>query len=128
MIMYVRVLFNSAALLEEHSVGWGLSFLIDNKILFDTGEKGDLLINNINKLQVELSLIEAVVFSHDHWDHTGGLEEILTKNPNINVYTCPGFGKDFKPGVAGLSSKPNRSGQFPQVRSGDFFSGKVLGI
>lgn len=128
MIMYVRVLFNSAALLEEHSVGWGLSFLIDNKILFDTGEKGDLLINNINKLQVELSLIEAVVFSHDHWDHTGGLEEILTKNPNINVYTCPGFGKDFKQRVAAFPVKLIEAAHFTQVSPGIYSTGEILGI
>lgn len=125
--MEIRVLFNSTGLLDDLSVGWGLSFLIDNKILFDTGEKGDLLINNINKLKVDLSLIESVVVSHDHWDHTGGLEEILTKKPNTSVYACPGFGVDFKQRIEAFSVKLIQTPYFTKVSHRVYSTGEILG-
>lgn len=125
--MNVRVLFNSSRLLDGLSVGWGLSFLIDNTIMFDTGEKGDLLINNINKLKVDLSLVEAVVISHDHWDHTGGLWEILSKKPNINVYACPGFGSDFKHKIPDFSAKLTEADNFTLIASGIYSTGEIIG-
>lgn len=68
-------------LLAEH----GLSFLIEterNKILFDTGQ-GLALRHNTEKLNVDLKIIDAVVLSHGHYDHTGGLTFAL------NCMNCP---------------------------------------
>jgi 7,8-dihydropterin-6-yl-methyl-4-(beta-D-ribofuranosyl)aminobenzene 5'-phosphate synthase len=68
-------------LLAEH----GLSFLIEtgrNKILFDTGQ-GLSLRHNAEKLNVDLKTISAVVLSHGHYDHTGGLTFAL------NGMNCP---------------------------------------
>jgi len=68
-------------LLAEH----GLSFLIEtgrNKILFDTGQ-GLALRHNTENLNVDLKTISAVVLSHGHYDHTGGLTFAL------NGMNCP---------------------------------------
>jgi 7,8-dihydropterin-6-yl-methyl-4-(beta-D-ribofuranosyl)aminobenzene 5'-phosphate synthase len=68
-------------LLAEH----GLSFLIEkgrNKFLFDTGQ-GLALRHNAEKLNVDLKTINAVVLSHGHYDHTGGLTFAL------NGMNCP---------------------------------------
>ena len=126
--MEIRVLFNSLSNAERLSVGWGLSFLIDNRIIFDTGEKGDLLANNINKLNIDLSLVEAVVISHDHWDHTGGLWEVLKHRPGIRVYGCPEFGSDFKCKISGSSAKYFESKSFTRVDTGIYSTGEIFGI
>jgi len=58
---------------------WGLSILIeadDHKILFDTGQSFSAAYNAI-ALGVDLSQIDKIVFSHGHYDHTGGLLHIL---------------------------------------------------
>lgn len=94
--MEVEILFNSKSTSDDFSIGWGLSFLIDKRILFDTGEKGVFLLNNINKLNIDISLIESVVISHEHWDHTGGLWEVLKLGTNLNIYLCPSFSDEFK--------------------------------
>jgi 7,8-dihydropterin-6-yl-methyl-4-(beta-D-ribofuranosyl)aminobenzene 5'-phosphate synthase len=59
---------------------WGQSLLIQadgKKILYDTGPSG-VIIENAKRLNVDLSNIDAIVLSHGHYDHTGGLKDVLT--------------------------------------------------
>jgi len=125
--MDVKILFNSESASKDLSIGWGLSFLIDNRIIFDTGEKEEYLRNNIKRLNVDLSLIESVVISHDHWDHTGGLWEILKKRKVINVYGCPGFGLDFKQKISEFPVKLVEAPHFTLVTSGIYSTGEIIG-
>jgi len=94
--MKVKVLFDKGALDKDIRTGWGVSFLIDERILFDTGEKGEWLLENMRALRVDINKIEAAVISHDHWDHWGGLWDVLKGRKGLKVYSCPGFGKEFK--------------------------------
>lgn len=66
----------------------GLSLYIekDNKrILFDTGRTGNFIIN-AQKLGVNLESIDAVVISHGHGDHGGGLLDFLKINTKAKIY------------------------------------------
>jgi len=59
---------------------WGQSMLVEtdeNTILFDTGP-GDLIIENASRLGVDLSQIDKIVLSHGHYDHTGGMQAVLS--------------------------------------------------
>ena len=61
---------DGACLVAEH----GFSCLIESngkKILFDTGQ-GNALLNNMKHLSIKKN-IDLLVFSHGHYDHTGGL-------------------------------------------------------
>ncbi len=58
---------------------WGLSILVEadgHRILLDTGSSFSAAYNAI-ALGVDLSQIDKIVFSHGHFDHTGGLLHIL---------------------------------------------------
>jgi 7,8-dihydropterin-6-yl-methyl-4-(beta-D-ribofuranosyl)aminobenzene 5'-phosphate synthase len=58
---------------------WGQSLLVEIdglKILFDTGPSGHV-IDNAKKLGIDLSTIDKIVLSHGHYDHTGGLKDVL---------------------------------------------------
>jgi 7,8-dihydropterin-6-yl-methyl-4-(beta-D-ribofuranosyl)aminobenzene 5'-phosphate synthase len=58
---------------------WGLSILVEAdgyKILLDTGRSYSAAYNALT-LGVDLSQIDKIVFSHGHFDHTGGLLYVL---------------------------------------------------
>jgi 7,8-dihydropterin-6-yl-methyl-4-(beta-D-ribofuranosyl)aminobenzene 5'-phosphate synthase len=42
-------------------------------VLFDTGVSPNGLVDNANRLGIDLAQIEVIVLSHGHWDHCGGL-------------------------------------------------------
>jgi len=95
-IVKLKVLYNSDARVPGLKTGWGVSFLIDEKLLFDTGEGPEGLLHNIRELGVDILKIERIIISHDHWDHTGGLWELLRLNPKVAVYACRGFSEEFQ--------------------------------
>lgn len=62
----------------------GLSCLITAKrgntshtLLFDTGPDADVFEINATRLGVDLGAVEAMVLSHGHWDHAGGMLRAL---------------------------------------------------
>lgn len=57
----------------------GFSLLLEHeskKILFDTGQTA-AVVHNLSLLHVQPSEIDALVLSHGHYDHTGGLYHLL---------------------------------------------------
>jgi 7,8-dihydropterin-6-yl-methyl-4-(beta-D-ribofuranosyl)aminobenzene 5'-phosphate synthase len=85
----------------EHSccAAWGLSLVVrtwvgDERrtVLFDAGPEGDTLRANARKLKIDLAEVDAVVLSHGHWDHAGGLEAALRSiGRPVPVHVNPGM-------------------------------------
>jgi 7,8-dihydropterin-6-yl-methyl-4-(beta-D-ribofuranosyl)aminobenzene 5'-phosphate synthase len=74
---------------------WGFGCIVrgaEKTILVDTGTKGDIFLNNCDKLGVDLKKVDAVVISHNHDDHIGGLPSMLDRNPKVTVYLPPSCG------------------------------------
>jgi 7,8-dihydropterin-6-yl-methyl-4-(beta-D-ribofuranosyl)aminobenzene 5'-phosphate synthase len=78
---------------------WGFACLIETRavtILFDTGGDGQLLMDNLAALGIDPQAIDAVVLSHAHHDHTGGLDRLLAVNDHLTVYLPRSFPASFK--------------------------------
>ncbi|MBN2577802.1 MAG: MBL fold metallo-hydrolase [Pirellulales bacterium] len=69
----------------------GLAFWIERggrAVLFDTGQSV-LLAGNAFRLGLPLHQAEAVVISHGHYDHTGGLAEVLRDGCSARIFMHP---------------------------------------
>lgn len=78
---------------------WGFSCLIEGAektILFDTGTKSGVFKQNFNALNIDAENINCIVISHNHYDHTGGLESILEMNNKVSVYMIESFSDKTK--------------------------------
>jgi len=68
---------------------WGFACLVETNhesILFDTGTKGEILLNNLKKLNINPKDIKKIVISHEHRDHRGGLNSLIPYVKNIKLY------------------------------------------
>lgn len=73
----------------EHGIAWHIE-TPQGRVLFDTGASGDVLLHNAAQLGVNLSQIDALVLSHAHYDHTGGLAAVQERAPsNLPLYASP---------------------------------------
>jgi 7,8-dihydropterin-6-yl-methyl-4-(beta-D-ribofuranosyl)aminobenzene 5'-phosphate synthase len=68
---------------------WGFSALVEadgRRILVDTGERPESVLQNARELGIDLSDVTEVIITHNHWDHVGGLltlrDHLSTKNPD----------------------------------------------
>lgn len=104
--MYIRILYDNRTATEDMTAGWGLSCLVNDSVLFDTGEDAGKLLANMRQLGVDPGNVRAVVISHDHWDHTGGLSAVLAENPGISVYICPGLDGSLKSQIRQNGGEP----------------------
>lgn len=103
--MKLKVIFDKEAVDNSCVGGWGISYLVDGKILFDTAEKADYLIGNLKALAVNIANIEKVVISHNRWNHRAGLMSLLKANSKIEVLAGSDFLTEFKSELSGYNCK-----------------------
>lgn len=82
---------------EERKIErWGISFLLEEDILFDTFGDEKIFFSNIEKFKIDISKVKKIIISHDHWDHIAGLWRIIDRNKNVDVYICKNSREEFK--------------------------------
>ena len=96
----ITVVYDNNAYDPRLKTAWGFSCLIEYRgqvILFDTGGDSPTLLANMATLDIDPSRIEAVVLSHNHGDHTGGLSGLLPMaGDGLTVFVPQSFPARFK--------------------------------
>jgi 7,8-dihydropterin-6-yl-methyl-4-(beta-D-ribofuranosyl)aminobenzene 5'-phosphate synthase len=74
-------------LLSEHGISFWIEYG-DQKLMFDTGQTG-IVIRNAEILGINIADTDAIVISHGHYDHTGGLNAVGNIAKKAKVYIHP---------------------------------------
>jgi len=86
-VLCENCVFSNTGAIAEH--GWSVYIESDQgNFLFDTGQ-GKGIINNARHFKKDLSTIQGIMLSHHHYDHTGGLLDVLEQTGKVNVYSHP---------------------------------------
>lgn len=104
---------HQARMRAEH----GLSLYIDAggyRILFDTGASA-LFLGNAKNLGLRLNDLDALVLSHNHYDHTGGVEFLIDLYSGVpSIFAHPKtFSQSYGKQKAGLGTGAARPIGFP---------------
>ncbi len=95
----LTVIYDNYSVEDELQAAWGFSCLVENTekvVLFDTEGHGPTLMANMARLDIAPRALEAIVLSHAHWDHTGGLAELLGAEGEVTVYMLKSFPRKIR--------------------------------
>ena len=85
----IAILVDNATSSDSIKAEHGLALMLSGpgrKVLFDTGATGQTLLANAAAMGLDLRDVEAVVLSHGHHDHTGGLLAAAEASGALEVY------------------------------------------
>jgi len=133
--MQLTVLINNCVhrpgLKAEHGLSLWLE-IDNNAYLFDTGASG-LVVENAKTLGISLEKANAIILSHGHYDHTGGLMTVLKAiNKKITIFAHPNIwekkGYLSKAGVRDIGIPFSKAMLTEAGANFDLFSGpRVIG-
>lgn len=124
----ITVIYDNNPFLKGLQTDWGFACLVEfgkTKLLFDTGDDGNILISNMGKLDIDPKSIDFIFLSHFHHDHTGGLKEFLKKNPNVTVYYPQSFPAQIIEDIKKSGAKPFSVSSFMELQTNIFSLGEL---
>ncbi len=126
----MTIVYDNKALSENFQADWGFSCFIqglESSILFDTGTDGKILLSNMDELGIQPEAIDLVVLSHEHKDHTGGLDALLSKNSKIEVWLPDFFSSNIKNSVKSRGAAIQEVTGFQEICPGAYTTGGIQG-
>jgi len=124
----ITILYDNYVFAKGTNADWGFSCLIENTektILFDTGSDPDILMRNVRALNKDLSQIDVVVISHNHGDHTGGLNEVLQHTEHIDIYLPYSTPHKYMEQIEGVEVTWHRKKDFSQICKNAYLTGEL---
>ena len=126
----ITIIYDNNPLVEGLQTDWGFSCLVEvgeTRLLFDTGDDGNILLSNMSKLKINPKDIDLVFLSHFHHDHTGGLSDFLKINPEVTVYYPQSFPDQLTELINKSGAKSVSIFSFQELQQNIFSLGEISG-
>jgi 7,8-dihydropterin-6-yl-methyl-4-(beta-D-ribofuranosyl)aminobenzene 5'-phosphate synthase len=104
----VTYLYDNTTAVPGTTADWGFACLVETngrRVLFDTGTKPEVLRANLAALKIDIAKLDALVLSHDHGDHTGGVS-VLGPRPGLPTFFPASFSEATRAMFARQQLKP----------------------
>ena len=122
-VIYNNIPFDSRL---ENDLGYScLIEGIGKTILFDTGGYHSILQNNMKVMGIKPKIVNSIFLSHYHYDHTGGLENFLKHNSNVNVYVLESFPEWYIKMIQDSGAKTRIMTNFAKLSDLAYSTGKM---
>jgi len=95
----IRIVQDNYRCSDAVETAWGFAAYVtgpEQRILFDTGSNGALLLRNMARLDIAPDAVDTIILSHVHADHTGGLIAFLKQHADVDLYCLASFPVRFK--------------------------------
>jgi len=126
----LTAIFDNYAAVPDLETSWGFACLVqtdDATLLFDTGGDGDILLRNMAALNIDPGAIDMLMISHDHWDHTGGLEDVVPRMKAADIFLLDSFSEDVKRIASGSSGDVHILTGPDEITTGMMSTGEIGG-
>jgi 7,8-dihydropterin-6-yl-methyl-4-(beta-D-ribofuranosyl)aminobenzene 5'-phosphate synthase len=103
----VTILYDNIWHDDRLDIDWGFAALIemgDKTVLLDTGTQGDRFMRHLRILGKDPADIDALVISHAHGDHTGGMEALFATGVRPTTYLLGAFPEEFRRRTAAITT------------------------
>jgi 7,8-dihydropterin-6-yl-methyl-4-(beta-D-ribofuranosyl)aminobenzene 5'-phosphate synthase len=126
----IRVVFDNTSARKDLRRSWGFSAVIDfrgQRVLFDAGSDPILLLEHLEKMQIDPRSINHAVISHQHGDHLRGVYWVFEKNPKLKVHFLDCFPEEAFRRAKAVKMTPHRVTKPFKVVPGIYSTGIVDG-
>jgi 7,8-dihydropterin-6-yl-methyl-4-(beta-D-ribofuranosyl)aminobenzene 5'-phosphate synthase len=128
----VTILYDNRSMRDDLLSSHGFSCLVENhegrRVLFDTGESGPLLLQNMKQLNIDPSTIEKVILSHEHYDHVGGAKTMVSFRNDLEILILPSFTTAFRENFPAPRVLLKEVTKGIEILPGLFSTGEIKGI
>ncbi len=124
----MQILFDNYCRGDTCSSLWGFSVYLEKyRLLFDTGSNGRVLLENMRAQGIDVTRIQYLFITHDHWDHIGGIDSILELNADLTIYAPATLSRNHIRDLHTLTKKVIIVGKEPLHLFGELYSTGLLG-